>query len=115
MADDSFCSVSGKGSNPCAPTLTLSFILHVPNFPTNLLPISSITKDLNCKVSFYPIYCVFQKLKTEQTIGYDRIQDGLYLLKTGLNSSTNTRFASQVSHLKSLMPTQQQLLQWHQS
>lgn len=46
-------SVSGKGSIVCTSDLTLSSVLHVPSFPNNLLSISAITRDLNCKVTFF--------------------------------------------------------------
>lgn len=54
IADGSLCSVAGKGSLPCTSILDFSSLLHVTNFPPNLLSISSITKHLNCKVTFFP-------------------------------------------------------------
>ncbi|GKV53382.1 hypothetical protein SLEP1_g59913 [Rubroshorea leprosula] len=55
-------------------------VLHVPNFATNLLSISSITKSMNCSVTFFPTHCVFQDLETRRMIGSGREDGGLYLL-----------------------------------
>ena len=59
IADGSFQPVSGKGSIIYTPNIKLSSALHVPSFFTNLLSIHSITNDLNCKITFFPTYCIF--------------------------------------------------------
>ena len=58
-ADGSLSSGIGKCVIHAFGSLSLSSILHVPNFTTNLIPISRITHDLNCCVNFFPSYCVF--------------------------------------------------------
>ncbi|TYJ23257.1 hypothetical protein E1A91_A08G179000v1 [Gossypium mustelinum] len=72
IADGSLTSISGTGFVVCTPNITLSFILHVPKFPVNLLSISTITKALNCKLGFFPDYYGFQDLQTGKTIGSGR-------------------------------------------
>lgn len=57
--DRSLSSTSGKGSIQCPPTMSLSSILHMPNFSINLLSVSSITKALNCSETFFPTHCFF--------------------------------------------------------
>ena len=90
IVDDSLTSISGKVSIQCT-TLSLTIILHVPKFSSNLLSVSKIIKDLECKVSFYSTYCVFKELKTKiKVIGYDRVENSLYLLEVGFVSSENT-------------------------
>jgi len=90
IVDDSLTSISGKVSIQCT-TLSLTTILHVSKFSYNLLSISKIIKDLECKVSFYSTYCVFKELKTKiKVIGYDRVEDNLYLLEVGFVSSKGT-------------------------
>ncbi len=59
IADGSLSNVSGTGSVKCTPTISLSYVLHVPSFPINLLSVSSITKALNYKIENFPTHCVF--------------------------------------------------------
>ena len=80
IANGSLTPVSGTGSIFCTPDITLSSILHVPDFPINLLSVSAITKELNCSVRFFPDYCVFEDLHTGKKIGSGRLHDGLYLI-----------------------------------
>ena len=46
-ADGSLSFVSGKGSVPVTPSMSLSYALHVPNLSTSLLSVSSLTKQVN--------------------------------------------------------------------
>ena len=59
IADGTGSSVSGKGSIRITPSLPLSSVLHVPSFSNNLLSISRLTRELNCRVTFFPSHCVF--------------------------------------------------------
>ncbi|XP_078435034.1 uncharacterized protein LOC144706034 [Wolffia australiana] len=45
IADGRVCPVRGKGRSLPTPSLPLSDVLYVPNFPVNLLSISAITKS----------------------------------------------------------------------
>jgi hypothetical protein len=65
---------------------SLTHVLHVPNFPVDLLSVSSITKSLNCRAWFEPKFCVFQDLKTGKVIGTRTERDGLYYLDNGAAS-----------------------------
>ena len=53
-------------------SFSLSFVLYVPNFATNLLSISRITRDLNYNVTSFSSSRVFQDLQMRMTIGSDR-------------------------------------------
>ena len=99
IADGSSKSISEKETIHCTPNMKLSSVLHVPRFLTNLLSISSITKDLNCKAIFFPNHCIFQELTTRATIGHAEMHNKLYYLTegtsqncqhVGLTSSDNT-------------------------
>jgi hypothetical protein len=46
-------SVSSKGSITVTPYMTLSYVLHIPDFAANLLSIAHITRELNCRIIFY--------------------------------------------------------------
>ncbi|PKA53923.1 Retrovirus-related Pol polyprotein from transposon TNT 1-94 [Apostasia shenzhenica] len=99
IADSSFTPIIGKGAIKCSSSFSLSSVLHVPSFPANLLSISSITKDLNCKVTFFLSHCVLQKLAMEEIIGVSKMCNGLYLLdnfepcskQTGLMQSNSSK------------------------
>jgi hypothetical protein len=46
---DGFLSLmSGKGFISVTASMSLSFVLYIPNFATNLFPIAHITHELNC-------------------------------------------------------------------
>eukprot|EP00252_Welwitschia_mirabilis_P002409 TRINITY_DN1235_c0_g1_i6.p1 TRINITY_DN1235_c0_g1~~TRINITY_DN1235_c0_g1_i6.p1 ORF type:complete len:1428 (+),score=264.56 TRINITY_DN1235_c0_g1_i6:585-4868(+) len=106
IADGSFTPVSGTGSVSCTPNINLSSVLHVPHFSVNLLSVSSITKELQCKIEFFPDHCVFQDLQTGKRIGTGRLQNGLYVLDK--NHET-------VAHQASLGNDviNREILQWH--
>jgi hypothetical protein len=57
--DGSLWSVSGKGFIFVTPSMSLSFVLHIPDFGANLLSIARIIHELNCRVVFYFDYCFF--------------------------------------------------------
>lgn len=42
---------------------------------------SKLTKDLNCCVSFYPDFCLFQDLFSGKVKGIERLENDLYVLK----------------------------------
>ena len=41
---------------------------------------SKLTRTLNCSISFFPGYCLFQDLLTKQVIGRGQESEGLYIL-----------------------------------
>ena len=45
VVDGTFSSISGKGTIHATPSVSLSSVLHVPNFSNNLLSINLITHD----------------------------------------------------------------------
>jgi hypothetical protein len=64
LANGSLSTVASFSQTHLSPDIKLLSVLHVPRFPLNLLSISKIIKALNCSVSFYPSFCIFQDLKT---------------------------------------------------
>lgn len=59
----------GTESIHVSPSLSLSSIFHVPDVQINLVYDSHLTKSLNCSVTFFPTYCVFQYSMIRQTLG----------------------------------------------
>lgn len=55
-------------------------VFVVPAFNFNLLSVSKITKALNCSVTFFLDYCIFQDLHTKKEIGLGKENGGLYHL-----------------------------------
>jgi hypothetical protein len=76
IANGSLSSVFGKGSIFVSPSMSLSYVLHIPDFAANLLSIARITCELNCRVIFYFDYCFFQDLVTGRIIGSGSLRDG---------------------------------------
>lgn len=59
ITDGSTPQVLGYGTTDLAPSISLSYVLMIPNFSYNLLLASKITRGLNCGITFFPNYCVF--------------------------------------------------------
>ena len=72
------------------PWLQQPHFLHentILNFPVNLLSISQVKKQLNCKVTFFPSYYVFKDLAYGKMIGAGREVGGIYVLTQSPRSS----------------------------
>ena len=91
VANGSIVPIIGRASVRCTKILSLSPILHVPNFLVNLLSISSVTKSHNCRGWFDPSHCAFQELGTGRILGTGTVHNGLYYLDEG---SDEVAFAS---------------------
>lgn len=107
IADDSFSSVAGQGDIPTTSDLSLTSVLYVPNFALNLLSISHLTKNLNCYLTFFPSYYVFQDIATKRTIGLEHENDGLYIL------DFNPPVATSVIKRNITLSTSNELFTWH--
>ena len=57
IADGSISKVAGFGSVTISKTLSLHFVLLVPNLDYNLLSISKLTRDKNCVAKFFQNMC----------------------------------------------------------
>ena len=81
--DGSFSALAEIGPIKMSPILTLHNVLHVPNLSCNLLSISKLTLDHNCRVNFFSSHCEFQELASGRMIGNVRESRGLYFLEDG--------------------------------
>lgn len=88
LADGSTSAVLGSGTVNPTPSITLSSVLSLPKFAFNLVSVSKLTRTLNCSVSFFPGYCLFQDLVTKKIIGEGHESAGLYILDTQAPRST---------------------------
>lgn len=96
IADGTLATVAGKRNIPLTDHLTLSSALHVPKLSLNLLSVSSLTKSLNCSVTFFPSHCVFQDLRTGRLIGSGRETGGLYQLQSKTVAALQSSIAEDV-------------------
>ena len=80
LANGTSVPVHGSGSVNIPSIFSLPSVLHVPNFPFNLMSISKLTKQLNCSVTFFSGSVVIQDLKTQKMIGKGHKAHGLYYL-----------------------------------
>ena len=69
------------------PSLSLKNVLHVLKSSINLLSIYQVTKDLDCRVTFYLTHYVFQDWVMGRTIGHVKEKNGLYFFETNDGSS----------------------------
>nr|KYP52094.1 hypothetical protein KK1_026004 [Cajanus cajan] len=49
-------------------SIVLKDVLHVPQLANSLISVQKLKKDLNCSVTFFLTYCVFQDLAMVKTI-----------------------------------------------
>ncbi|EOY09554.1 Uncharacterized protein TCM_024962 [Theobroma cacao] len=82
LADGSTFYVLGSGTINPTPSISLSNVLNLPKFSFNLISVSKLTSALNCCISFFPNFCLFQDLTTKRIIGTGRESEGLYYLDT---------------------------------
>ena len=77
LADGSKSCALGLGTNNPTPLIPLTFVLSLPHFSFNLISLSKLTLTLNCSISFFPGYCLFQDLLTKRIIGKGQESGGL--------------------------------------
>ena len=108
VANGATVPVHGQGTCHCLPSLPLSNVLHVPSLSANLLSVPRITENLNCSVTFFPSYCVFQDLATGRVLGSGKLVDGLYVMESNSVCHLNSYQVSSKSN-----PVLESLYQWH--
>ena len=87
LADGSTSCVLGLGTIHLTPSITLSYVLSLPQLSFNLIFVSKLTRILNCSISFSPDYCLIQDFLTKRIIGREREFGGLYILETEVPKS----------------------------
>ena len=80
LADGSkSCALGSDTINP-TPLITLTSVLSLPHFSFNLISVSKLTRTLNCSISLFLGYCLFQDLLTKRVIDRGQEFRGLYIL-----------------------------------
>ena len=85
LADGSKSCVLGYGIINPTPLILLTSILSLPHFSFNLIYVSKLTQTLNCSISFFTGYCLFQDLLTKRIIGRGQESRDLYILDLELS------------------------------
>lgn len=70
IANGGTSSSIGEGTVVITDNLKLDTVLVVPSLGHNLLFVSQITSFLNCTITFWPIFYIFQAIMTWGTLGY---------------------------------------------
>ncbi|CAH9138265.1 unnamed protein product [Cuscuta epithymum] len=73
--------VSAVGSLYLSNGFHLRRVLFIPQFQCNLLSASRLTGDLNCTLTFFSDFCIFQDLPSRKLIGKGGFYNGLYYLE----------------------------------
>ena len=68
-ADGTSQPVKGVGTIQCTPLIKLSSILHVPAFPVNLVSMSALIDDLDCRIIVDRKICIIQERRTGRKLG----------------------------------------------
>ena len=69
LADRSTSCVLGSETIHPTPSITLTFVLSLPQFSFNLIYVRKLTNTLNYSISFFSNYCLIQDLLTKRVIG----------------------------------------------
>ncbi|GJW21740.1 putative RNA-directed DNA polymerase [Tanacetum coccineum] len=91
-----FIPVEGKGECTLTRGAKIKGVLYIPKFTCNLLSVSRLCKDLQSAITFFPDFCVVQKLHMRILIGTGECKSGLYRMgmfgteKKALMTTTNT-------------------------
>jgi len=64
-------------------------VLYIPEFTFNIISFQTLTKDLNCVLTFSSKMCQIQSSPTLKTIGHAKFINGLYYLQSLLLSNKN--------------------------
>ncbi|CAN1852228.1 Retrovirus-related Pol polyprotein from transposon RE2, partial [Linum perenne] len=113
IADGILSPVEGIGRVRLTDGIELFHVLFVPTLHCNLISISQITRDLNCKVVFSSDRCSMQEECSGRTIGTGRLQEDLFIIKgcTGaVEPSERRRRALATSSTDSI---DSQVMLWH--
>ena len=90
LANGSQTIAKGIGSVCPLPSLPLTSVLYVHNFPFNLISINKLTCDLHCVLTFSHNSVTLQDRRTGKTIGIGHESQGLFHLSSPLCSTACT-------------------------
>ena len=80
LASRSQTMAKGISSTCPLPSIPLTSVLYVPDYPFNLITINKLTCDLNCSITFYDNSVTLQDRSTRWTIAIGCEFQGLFHL-----------------------------------
>ena len=86
LVNGSQTMAKGVGSTCPLPSVPLTSVLYVPDYPFNLISINKLTRDLNCLITFSDNSITLQDQSTGRTIGIGREFQGLFHLSSPSSS-----------------------------
>ena len=90
LANESQAMAKGVGSECPLPSIPLTYVLYVPDYPFNLISISKLTRDLNCLITFSDNPVTLPDRSTTRMIGIGREFQGLFHLHSPSSSTACT-------------------------
>ena len=109
IADGSYSPIAGNGLINLSKTISLKNVLHVPKLTCNLLSVSKLSRDSNCRVIFSKYHCVFQEQNSGKMIGSAKLIDGLYYFKDEESKNKEAQGFSSISSTQ----VKDQIMLWH--
>lgn len=110
IADGSFPPIVGKGKIEISNQITLESVLHVPKLACNLLSVSKLSKDSNCRVVFLDFHCEFQDQNSGRMIGSAKMVNGLYYFDS---NPFGNKIAQGYNGSVSSISTRKKIILWH--
>ena len=74
------------GSTCLLPSVPLTYVLYIPDFPFNLISINKLTHDLNCLITFSDNFVTLHDQSIRRTIGIGHEFQGLFHLSSPSSS-----------------------------
>ena len=68
-ADGTAQPIIGVGTVNCTPSLELSSVLHVPAFPVNLVSLSALVDQIDCRIILDKVVFLIQERLTGRSLG----------------------------------------------
>ena len=98
LANGSQTIAKGIDSSCPLPSLPLTSVLYVPDFPFNLISIRKLTRDLHCVLTFSHNSVTLQDRSTGKTIDIGHESQGLFHLSSPLCSTACTSTTAPLLH-----------------
>lgn len=109
IADGSFSRIAGKGFVKLSENIGLKSVLHVPKLACNLLSVSKLSKDSNCRSTFFDSHCEFQDRSSGRMIRSNKMIDSLYYFDDNFSSNKIAQASSSISFASA----REQITLWH--
>ncbi|CAN1303393.1 Retrovirus-related Pol polyprotein from transposon RE2 [Linum perenne] len=113
IADGSLSPVEGIGRVRITNEIELFRVLFVPALHCNLISISQLTRDLNCKAVFSSDRCSLQEECSGRTIGTGRLQEDLFIIKGCTGDGGPSERKSRALATSSTNSIDSQVMLWH--